>query len=316
MNFFKGTGIRGLHGMKPRNGNVIRPLLFARKQELIRYAKLHAISYVEDRSNASDDYTRNFFRNRVLPLIEKVFPAVSENLLDNIRRFSDIAPLYEEAVQRRMKRLVIHKGKELIIPVRALAGQKARATVLYEIIRSYGFHASQVDQALSLLPSESGKFIQSPTHRLLKDRERLILTPLTFQDSAHILINTPDDPVVFSAGTLSFRMQDVPADSVPDSDAGSAFLDARHIAFPLVLRPWRTGDYFYPLGMAHKKKLSRFFIDRKLSLAEKERVWVLEMDRKIIWVVGMRIDNRFRVTPSTRNVTCIRFRNGDASAGK
>ena len=310
MNLFKGTGIRGLRGMKARNGNILRPLLFARKEELLRYAREHVLEFVEDSSNQTEDYTRNFFRNRVLPQIESVYPAASENILANIRRFSDVAHLYEESVQRRLKKRVKYQGGEVLVPVRALKSEPARAALLYEIIRPFGFRAAQLDGALSLLESESGKFMLSSTHRLLKDRERLILTPLESEQSEHVLIEKPEGTIHFRRGALSFQLQEMIEGVMPDADTGTALLDARLLVFPLLLRPWRTGDYFYPLGMAHKKKLSRFFIDQKLSLADKEQVWVLEMDRKIVWVVGMRIDNRFRVTPSTKQVLRIRFRSG------
>ena len=172
-------------------------------------------------------------------------------------------------------------------------------SVLFEIIKQIGFTSHQVADAIALLQSETGKYIQSATHRIIKNRNWLIITPNQTTEAQNILIEEGDQNISFDAGVL--QIQKHSTSSIQDS-ALIAQLDAAQIKFPLLLRKWKQGDYFYPLGMDKKKKVNRFFIDQKLSLIQKEKVWVIEMDKKIIWVVGMRIDNRFKITDNTKEI--------------
>jgi len=302
MNFFKGTGIAGLRGILPRQGNIVRPLLFAGKAALKKFAEQHQLSWVEDSSNASDKYTRNYFRHQVIPLVQQLYPAALHNLADNIPRFRDIEVLYRQSVQQHKKKLLEVKGPEIHIPVLKLKKSEPLHTIVYEIIADFGFSPQQVEGVIDLLDSGSGKYILSPTHRILKDRNWLIISAHPVAQSTRILIESPDDKIAYENRTLKLELQDVQKIS---TDPLIAQLDAKMIQFPLLLRKWRPGDYFYPLGLDKKKKLARFFIDNKLSLAEKEKVWVLEMNKKIIWVVGLRLDHRFRITPNTRKVLKI-----------
>jgi tRNA(Ile)-lysidine synthase len=311
MNFFKGTGINGLHGILPKQGNVIRPLLFAKKEEIAAFAKTNNLAFVEDSSNASDKYTRNYFRNQLIPGLQKVFPQVEDNLLNNIDRFREIEILYRQSVDLAKKKLLEPRGNEMHIPVLKLSKTAALKTIVYEIIKDYGFTAHQTAEVIGLLKSESGKYIQSATHRILKNRNWLIISPNETKAAENILIEVKDKKIEFQNGNLSFELLPTPDSRImaPDSRLPThnsiAQLDTGTIKFPLLLRKWKPGDYFYPLGMKHKKKLSRFFIDQKLSLTQKEKTWVIEMDKKIIWVVGLRIDDRFKITPHTKNVLQI-----------
>jgi tRNA(Ile)-lysidine synthase len=313
MNFFKGTGIAGLRGMLPRQGRIVRPLLFATRPDLQQFAETEGLVWVEDSSNASDMYTRNFLRHQVVPLLQRSYPAVLDNLADNLGRFRGIEYVYRRAIEAQIGKLVEYKGGEVHIPVLKLLKSEPLSTLIYEIFSPYGFTPQQIDQIAALLNSPSGKYIWSGTHRLLKDRHWLILTPLHGAGSATILIEKDWTIVDYARGKLQLEwLQDFKGR--PSAESSVAWLDAGQIGFPLILRPWRPGDYFYPLGMRKKKKLARFFIDQKLSLPEKEKVWVLEMNKKIIWVVGWRIDDRFKQTPSTREVLKITARNADEPA--
>jgi tRNA(Ile)-lysidine synthase len=177
---------------------------------------------------------------------------------------------------------------------------------VYEIIKAYGFTAHQVDEAISLLQSETGKYIQSATHRIIKNRNWIIIAPIKNTEAKHILIEENDKKVLFEAGELQLgKLPAVKAQLTTDNTI--AMLDAGDITFPLLLRKWKQGDYFYPLGMKKKKKLNRFLIDQKLSLPQKENTWVIEMDKKIIWVVGLRIDDRFKITNATNQIIKISF---------
>ncbi len=311
MNFFKGTGIKGLRGMLPGQGKIIRPLLFARKEELLAFALENHLQWVEDSSNQSEKYSRNYLRHQLIPVIEKVYPKALDNLADNINRFRDIEILYEEAAGQQLKKLIEKKGGEIHIPVLKLKKVKAVRSVLHELIKDYNFSPAQVDEALHLLASESGKYILSSSHRILKNRNWLIISPVKTKEQQYILIEQGISSVQFPMGSL--QIMTVPSVNCQLSPIAigvnslTAYLDAKNISFPLLLRKWMPGDYFYPLGMRKKKKLARFFIDQKLSLVEKEEVWVLEMNRKIIWIVGRRIDDRFKLTEKTKNVLEISF---------
>jgi tRNA(Ile)-lysidine synthase len=298
MNFFRGTGLTGLRGMLPRHGRIARPLLFAGREDLRRFADEFHLTWVEDSSNESDKYTRNFFRHRILPLVEQAYPAALRNLADNLSRFREVEALYREAIDRQKKKLMESRGDEIHVPVLKLKKAEPITTLIYEIFSPYGFTPHQTGAITGLLDSPSGKYICSDTHRLLKDRRWLILSPLRGGGRATVVIGKDRSIVDFAQGRL--KMEWLPEfTGQPTTEKAVAWLDAGQIDFPLLLRPWRPGDYFYPLGMRKKKKLARFFIDQKLSLAEKEKVWVLEMNRKIIWVVGHRIDDRFKLTDAT-----------------
>jgi tRNA(Ile)-lysidine synthase len=303
MNFFRGTGLHGLTGIPVSTGYIRRPLLSFSKEELMAFAKEHNLDFVEDSSNSSSKYTRNFFRNEIIPAISKVYPQVKENLQDNIIRFKEIEKLYLFSVGELKKKISKQRGNEVHIPVKQLMAYNSRA-LIYEIISSYGFQEKQVDELIKLAGSESGKYIQSPVgfYRIIKHRHWFIISPDTPAESENIIIENADKEIIFSEGKL--RME-VTSNQQPVTSNHIASLDLKEISFPLLLRKWKQGDYFCPLGMKKKKKLSRFFIDEKLSKTEKEKVWVIESADRIVWVVGHRIDERCKLTEKTKTVLII-----------
>jgi tRNA(Ile)-lysidine synthase len=302
MNFFKGTGIAGLHGILPIQGKVFRPLLFAKKDELLHYAKQKNLSYVEDSSNLSDKYTRNFFRHQLFPLLREVYPNIEDNLLKNIERFNDVEALYRQSVELHKKKLLVKQSNEVHIPVLKLQKTAALSTILYEIIKDFGFTATQVPEVAALLGSETGKYVSSPTFRIIKNRNWLILSPCATSEALNILIEEGVKKVAYERGEIRVNSVERSAGFHIPVDRTIAAVDLNLISFPLLLRKWKQGDYFYPLGMKKKKKLSRFLTDQKLSKTEKERVWVVEMNKKIVWIVGQRIDERFKILPSTKQI--------------
>lgn len=303
MNFFKGTGVAGLRAMLPKQDVLVRPLLFAKKEEIKAFAEEHKLKWVEDSSNESYKYSRNYFRHQIVPLVQKVYPAVMDNLSDNLQRFKQMELLYREAIDMHKKKLLESKGNEVHIPVLKLKKTVPLESVVYEIIKEFGFSPAQVNEVTGLLDSESGKYISSATHQIIKNRNWLIIAPLQASEAEHVLINVFSD-CAFADGVLKFTKKPVAQHSLSSLNTIAA-LDAATIQFPLLLRKWKQGDYFYPLGMKKKKKLSRFFIDQKLSKTDKEKVWVLEMNKKIVWVLGYRIDDRFKINGSTKNVIVI-----------
>lgn len=320
MNFFKGTGIAGLRGMLPLQDGLVRPLLFAFKEELAEYAAAQGLSWVEDSSNATDKYSRNFIRHRLVPLLEERYPRVLDNLSNNLTRFREAEALYRQAIDVHRAQLMEY-GNGDVRQISVLKLQKASplGTVIFELLRPYGFTPAQSAGVQALLDSTPGHYVTSGTHRILRDRKMLIISPLpdtsgpAVPSAIRFVPSVLDEfaaQALFPGGALLQVRRTLNAAKpapVPD-DPRKAFLDAAHIRYPLILRRWKAGDYFYPLGMRKKKKLSRFFIDSKLSLADKEQVWVLESEGRILWVVGQRIDDRFKITGSTTEVIQLEWR--------
>lgn len=306
MNLFKGTGISGLRGILPKAGKIVRPLLFAQKQELAAFIKQRALSYREDSSNASDKYSRNYIRHNIIPAIETIYPQVSLNINKTSNHFKEVEILFNQAIDSHKKKLLGYKNNEVHIPVLKLKQAVPLKTILFEIVKDYGFSPAQVDEVLKLLDSESGKYMLSPTHRILKNRNWLVISPLHSTKENIIVIDEETDMTFYENGKLSLTKRMFNQNkTVLTSDPNIAMLDMKDIHFPLLLRKWKEGDYFYPLGMQKKKKLARFLIDKKISIVEKEKIWVLEMNKKIIWIVGQRIDDRFKLTSSTKKILQI-----------
>ena len=310
MHFFRGTGIDGLTGIASlwKEKKLLRPLLPFFKQELSSYAVENGLEYVEDSSNAADKYTRNYFRNRLIPQIAEVYPQVKENLLHNIQRFKEVGVLYEQAVQLQVKKLIEVKGAEYHIPVLKWKQAVPLPTITWEIIKNFGFAAMETGEVIKLLDAENGAYRSSATHRIIRNRKWIIISPIATAASAHVLIEAGDEKIVFENGLLAMNLVSNPA--IPKNNhSNEAMVDVADIRFPLLLRKWKQGDYFYPLGMQKKKKLGRFLIDSKLSRTEKEKVWVLESNRRIIWVIGYRLDDRYKITPKTTTALQFIFEN-------
>ena len=305
MRFFRGSGIKGLTGIREKNSNIIRPLLFARRMELEDFLQEHGMAYVVDETNLEDHYARNYIRNQVLPMLSQVFQEVNDNLLNNIKRLAEAEMLYRQSINHQKKKLLTRQGESLYLPVLLLQQNPAARTLLFEIISEYNFSAGQLPDAWALLESESGRYVASATHRILRNRKHLIISPLKEKEGSLVVIETTGK-YNYGNGALIVEKLENNKDWQVSSDVSEACLDASKVHFPLMLRPWQIGDYFYPLGMAKKKKLSRFFIDQKLSIPEKEKVWVVEMDKRIIWVVGQRIDDRFKITGTTSEIIQIK----------
>lgn len=302
MHFFRGTGLPGLRGIPAINQYIRRPLLSITKEELLSFAKEQSLQFVEDSSNQSSKYTRNLFRNDILPLIATAFPQVKENLLGNIDRFNSIAEMYSIGIETIRRKLVRPKGKEFHIPIKQLLAYRSKA-LIYEIISEYGFNEKQVEEVVKLMNADSGKYIQSPSlpYRIIRHRHWLIISPSASADATNIAIDEKDAITMFDGGSIELKHLKNPPATLP-ADANTALIDSKHVNYPLLLRKCKTGDYFYPLGMQKKKKLARFFIDQRLSKSAKENVWVIESAGRIIWVVGHRIDDRCKIIPSTTNV--------------
>lgn len=296
LHLFRGTGLEGLSGIQPvrKKEALIRPLLPFYKNDLRVYAGEQGLSYVEDSSNATDHYTRNKLRQQVMPVLQALFPEVAKQLTGNIERFREGLQIYRSAVKQQIDRITIQQGEERHIPIHSWKQLHPLPTFTWEIIHPVGFHAAQIPEIIKLLDAETGKFCQSETHRIIRNRKHLVIAPLSAQHPGLITIAQHDQQILFSGGTL--EQSNINYNGIPmDTPVNEIYISTADINYPLLLRKWQQGDYFYPLGLNKKKKISKLLIDLKLSITEKEKVFVLTTQDKIIWVVGIRLDHRFRL---------------------
>jgi tRNA(Ile)-lysidine synthase len=303
MNFFRGTGIAGMHGMSNKINHVVRPLLSISRKEILEFASLHSITWAEDSSNDDVHYTRNLFRHDILPAVKKVFPAVETNLIANAKRFTEIEFLYRKQVEKIKGGLLEKNTAGWKIPVKKLMLTVPLDTIMFELFNPFGFSADQCIEIKKLFVASSGKSMQSGSHRVLKNRDWLLIDELNIVENQLFVIEKDENLISYRNSVLKFSY--LSSIKYSDSDLNHAWIDSNKISFPLILRPWKAGDYFYPLGMQKKKKVSKYMTDIKMSKFEKEQQWVLESDKKIIWVVGRRIDDRFKVKPTTKNLLFI-----------
>lgn len=307
INLLRGTGIRGLHGIRDYHNHLLRPMLFATKEEVLAYAAENKIAHREDESNATDKYLRNAIRHKVLPAFKEIMPDAIQRLNDNINRFAEGEQLYQKAIDAEVKKLLEKRGNDYYIPIRKLIQRQPLQTICFELLRPFGFLPAQTPDILNLLHADTGQYLISPTHRLIRNRNFLVITAAKTEEAD--LISIDSFPTIIKTPTHQYSFSSQPSLSTIDKSASIALLDAKDIVFPLILRRWRIGDYFYPLGMGmKKKKLSRFFIGQKLALHEKEQVWILESGKRIAWVSGMRLDERFKITEKTTAVIRVEMK--------
>ena len=305
INLFKGTGIGGLHGILPENGVIIRPLLFASKDMMAAYATANDVAYREDASNATDDYLRNAVRHNIVPVVKQWFPNAVQHVNESISRFAEAEVLYRKAIEAERKKLIEKRGQDYYIPIRKLKNHEPLATICYELMLPFGFSSGQIPNVVGLLSSETGHYVTSSSHRVIRNREFLIVT--TIPSEAADLISIDTVPAIVQAGKYQYSFSIADKPSAIATDANIATIDLTGIEFPIVLRKWRTGDYFYPLGMKmKKKKVSRLLIDEKVPLHQKEEIRILECGERVAWVSGIRLDERFKIKDSTTKVLLVK----------
>lgn len=304
LNIVRGTGLRGLTGMPMRNGQVVRPLLDTSHQELVDFLREQGIEWREDSSNATNDYQRNRIRNQVLPLLEDINPSVRKTMARSRRILEGSYQLFQEKMDALRGELISKEGDRTFIPIAQLQQTKDIDTVLYELLADYHFSAAQLEQIIEAMAGQPGKMFFSTSHRLLINRHELILEPLSTNTSYEQLIESVDQSE--AATGLQMRTFDRTVDFHYSSDAAIVHLDAAMVRFPLVVRSWKEGDSFQPLGMKGNKKLSDFLTDQKLDRFSKEKVRVLCSEGAIVWVVGLRLADPFKVTSDTKHILEIK----------
>jgi len=272
---------------------------------ITEYAVDHNVPYREDASNETDDYLRNAVRHNLIPIGERLFPGMVNNVNESIGRFAEAEALYYKAIERERKQLMELRGKDYYIPVNKLKLRYPLATICYELVQAFGFSSDQTPLVMDLLSSTSGHYITSPTHRIIRNRDFLVITTLPEPTADLILVESAPCAVDTGKYVFSFSVKNKP--SLLPNEKNEAWLDMKGITFPLLLRKWRNGDYLYPLGMKmKKKKVSRLLIDEKVPLQEKEEIRVLECSKKIAWVSGLRIDERFKISDNTERVLVVK----------
>jgi len=311
INLLRGAGISGLHGILPKQGMIIRPMMFAFRQQLATYAKERKLKFREDSSNQSDKYIRNRIRLQVLPLLKEINPEYSRVITETINRVRDFEQIGNQLINS-MQNLIIKTEKDRsIIDIAGLKKLTPLRSFAWELISPFGFNQEVIDEMLACPDYVSGKTFFSPSHRLIKDRMYFIIQPLRTEKKSPLyrIENFREKKTIHRPVPLSFRK--IPASGNIDIPASVkwASLDCKKLEFPLLLRKWEAGDFFYPFGMNKKKKISHFFIDEKFSLYDKENTWLLCSGQQVIWVVGYRIDHRFRVTSRTKEILRINLTN-------
>ncbi|MEN9523611.1 MAG: hypothetical protein RL065_1988 [Bacteroidota bacterium] len=303
INLIRGTGIAGLTGISSKNNKIVRPLLFADRNEIEQCAKQNNISFRTDSSNLNDDYTRNKIRHQIIPLLKEINPSFEKTMLKNIERFTAVENIFEASVHRKINKALVKLGNEWKINLKLIHHHLAYSTLLFEMLKPFGFNASQVDDIVEAKELKSGAEYFSEKYRMVLHQHFLVITENKPIDNSVIFIQQHQEKAELQNELLKIKVSDRLGELKFDDNKNMAMMDFKNITFPLVVRRWKQGDYFYPLGMnKKKKKLSDFFTQQKLSKVDKEKVWLLCSGDYILWVIGMRQDERFKVTEQTKQI--------------
>lgn len=314
LNLSYGCGIRGMHGILPKQDYllVVRPLLFSSRAAIEAYASTHQLSWREDSSNLSLKYRRNQIRHQIIPEFQEVNPAFEQVFAENLRNFREAEWLFDYAIEEWKAKLLEPgaPGESWRIPISKLKALPVARTFLFELLHPLGFAAKTMSQILEGLSGESGAIYYSPTHRLLRGREALVLQARTDAEVEWIELEEPSSESSWQVDlpeySLHFSWLEATAFAAAPKGPKWAYLDADRLVWPLRLRRWQAGDGLQPLGMqGQHKKLSSLFKDLKLSVFAKEQVWLLEDQQAIAWVVGLRADERFKVRKETKKVLWV-----------
>ncbi|MEC3964500.1 tRNA lysidine(34) synthetase TilS [Flagellimonas halotolerans] len=298
INLSRGTGIEGLSGIPEVNEHVVRPLLPFSRSEILAYAESKGVDWREDSSNVSTKYLRNKIRHQIVPVLKELHPTFLQNFLTTQNHLQQSNDLVLNHLNELKSKLFEQRDGDIKISIAALEQLQPLDAYLYGLFKDYGF--TEWNDVKDLLSSMSGKQVVSKTHRLLKDRDFLILSEIKNKVSGTYLVHIDG---TLSELPIKLKLENV--ETLEKQGRNVVFLDKEKLNFPLVLRNWEKGDYFYPFGMQGKKKLSKFFKDEKLDVISKDKQWLLCSDNKIVWVVGKRADERFKVDDSTREIIKI-----------
>ncbi|MBC7426569.1 MAG: tRNA lysidine(34) synthetase TilS [Bacteroidia bacterium] len=308
INQLPGTGIEGLHGIKSRNGYIIRPLLFASRNELSEYASQNNILFREDSSNGSDKYLRNAIRHHIIPEFKKLESEVEQVFSDNALKIENYENLTRVILKKFWGKASFIKDHNLHISIEYLKKELEDVTniqqLLYFFLKEYGFNYASVSDVVTIMDGESGKKIISATHTIIKDREHLILIENTENDDEELVIETVShNGLVKNDFTFEFINREKFEQT--EHKFQVAYLDFDKIKFPLIIRNWKHGDKMKPLGMSGSKLISDILTDNKISSSKKIVSKVILSENSIIWLAGIRISEDYKITEETVNILKI-----------
>jgi len=310
LNLVRGTGIAGMHGILPKRENIVRPLLFLTRNEIDEIVESNAIAYREDHSNFSSKYARNKLRLEVIPQLKELNPSLEETFEKNIARFASLETLLYSTVEKlRVELFASSDGCRYKINLEKLKQIKPLELLLYELFRPFNFNESVLKDLINTWNGQAGKVFFSSSHQLLLDRNELLLFPIDRSAKEIVKIRQGQKEVRWENSTLNSRV--IPAvEFNPEVNPSTAYFDTDLLQYPLQIRSWIEGDWFFPFGMKGKKKLSDFFISEKISRAEKAEIPILvNGNGDVLWVCGYRSDDRYKVTSRTRKVTIFEVQN-------
>ncbi|WP_131539220.1 tRNA lysidine(34) synthetase TilS [Pedobacter nototheniae] len=306
INLVRGTGISGLHGILPKRDFLIRPLLFLNRAEIDQLIESNHIDYVEDGSNKSTDYTRNKLRLEVIPYLKEINPNLENTFAQNIARFSEIETFLKTQVEVLSNALLQNKTDGIYIALDDIIALKPRQLLLFELLKPFNFTNLVVAEILSSIHALSGTHFFSESHQAIIDRKHLIIAERANLNQEHQIIHPATEKVNFMGNEIKVSFSD---NLAFETVKNKAFADFDKLIFPLVLRSWQHGDKFIPLGMRNFKKISDFFINEKLPLHLKEITPILiNGNGEVIWVAGMRQDNRYKLTKATKKVVIFELK--------
>jgi tRNA(Ile)-lysidine synthase len=308
INLARGSGIRGLSGIRVKSGRIIRPLLFTGRTEILKYCKEMGIQYRTDSSNAEVIFKRNLVRHEIIPMLEQVNAGFRKNALRTIENLNETALLFNHQLDRIKLDVFSEDDQGAMIRIDKLMTYHPLKTILFELIHPFGFQSEQIESILHSLDKESGRKFFSKDYLMVKDRDYLLISPIdqNWGEQIYIEENCCELKIPLK---LSFQILDGLKGFKHSTQLTIADFDFDRLNFPLKLRHWNEGEYFYPLGMKGMKKLSDFFIDEKYSIPDKDAAWILSSGNEVVWIVGKRIDDRFKVTPLTNKVFRINLKN-------
>jgi len=302
LNLIRGTGIRGLTGIAAQNEYIVRPLLCLSRNDILDYLKGRKLNYVDDSTNNEDLYTRNKIRLKIIPLLETINPSVKDSIARTAEHLSQVDNIYKFYIQQ-VKADVF---KDDSINIKTLIRYLEPEAVLYELLAPYNFNSATVRQIFESIISQPGKIFYSETHKLVKDRDYYLIKKREKLSIESFTIYQDEKDISFPV-KMSITIVPVNKEFVIEKNKNILYIDKDKVNFPLTIRKWHQGDWFIPFGMKGKKKLSDYFTDQKYSLFEKEEAWLLCSDDKIIWIMGERSDERFKIDESTQEALIIQI---------
>lgn len=298
-NLAKGTGISGLKGISSKTENYIRPLMFASREMILNYVKTNNIFWREDRSNSSIKYHRNLIRHKVVPELKKINPSLEETFSQSLQKIIASERIYRRVIDHNKETLVELTNDGFKIDKSKLKLIEELHIILFELLDEYGFNYHQVKDILPTLDGQSGKCFYSNDYQLVVDRQFLFISKISGGKNVEAFVDQNKASLEVIKNQLTFEQADI--EEVEFSENKNiVFLDFDKLEFPLSVRNWKIGDRFQPLGMKHKKKLSDFMIDEKIPLNLKKQVLVITSGENLVWVIGHRIDDRYKLTNQTR----------------